>query len=260
MFTWNTTTKRQARKLWAEGASVLTIAKAIGATKGVVSGYVNRHRDQFPARETPAAFRKPDAPATPPRFETREQWLLAFVEAARPHFERVSTPLPKTVRVSVGFPSKGFRSKVIGECWSADSTKDKVCEIFIRPSLQSDASRVAGVLTHELVHAAVGHEAKHGPAFRKPAVALGLEGKMTATTEGGVWREWADPILAELGPFPGAELRGELAGGKPKQKNRYIKLVCDECQWPCRTPRANIDAHDHLACPTGCGGTLETAE
>lgn len=256
MFTWNTTTKRKARQMWAEGASVSAIAKEIGATKGQVSGYTNRHRDQFPPREAPAAFRK--TPATPPKFETREAWLLAFVEAARPHFERVDTPLPKTVRVSVGFPSKGFRSKVIGECWASSASKDKVCEIFVRPSLQSDASRVAGVLTHELVHAAVGHEAAHGPLFRKPARALGLEGKMTATTEGEAWHEWADPILAELGPFPGAELRGELAGGKKAQKNRYFRISCGECGWTARTARVHIEPHDTLCCPLpDCGGTLE---
>lgn len=193
---------------------------------------------------------------------TREQWLNAFVDRARVMFESVDAPLPEQVRVSIGHSSKGVRSKVIGECWAAEASADKVCEIFITPGLQSDASRVAGVLTHELVHAAMGHEAAHGPKFRKPAKALGLEGKMTATTEGEAWHSWADPILDELGPFPGAALSGLLPGGKKKQSTRMIKLECSSCGWSCRTAQKNIDSveeHQGVAafnCPACDEGTV----
>src|SRR5262245_40096792 len=37
---------------------------------------------------------------------------------------------------------------------------------------------VAEILAHELVHAAVGVDQGHGPAFRKVANAIGLEGKL----------------------------------------------------------------------------------
>lgn len=36
-------------------------------------------------------------------YTTREDYLNAFIEAARPHFERVNAPLPANVRVAVGF-------------------------------------------------------------------------------------------------------------------------------------------------------------
>lgn len=188
------------------------------------------------------------------QFTTREEWLNKFVDKARIMFEAVDAPLPEKVRVSIGHSSKGVRSKVIGECWAAEASADKVCEIFIIPGLQSDPVLIAATLTHELVHAAVGHEAKHGPKFRKPTVALGLEGKMTATVPGEAWHSWADPILAELGPFPGAALTGMLPGGKKKQGTRMIKVECGGCGWSFRTAQKNIDAmtdHTCLACGDG---------
>ena len=188
--------------------------------------------------------------------KTREEWLAQFVERSRPIFKKAGHPLPKKVRCSVGFPSKGIRAKSIGECWEANATKDGVCEIFIRPSLQDDSSRIADVLTHELCHAALGHAEGHGKVFKYLATALGLTGKMTATTAGPAWHEWADPIVKSLGKFPGRELKGTLAGGKKKQTTRMIKLVCDSCGWGCRTTKSHIEAAAVLMCPTECGGEL----
>lgn len=190
---------------------------------------------------------------------TREEWLQRFIEAARPKFKELGHPLPKKVRCSVGFPSTGKRSRTIGECWQSSASGDKVSEIFIRPSLQDDASRIADVLTHELIHAVgiTGHAAD----FKKLAHGLGLTGKMTATVAGEGWHEWADPIVKSLGKFPGAKLSSDqLVGGKKKQTTRMIKLECDECGWLCRTTEKHIDEHDPMTCPLlGCGGELRRA-
>jgi hypothetical protein len=197
----------------------------------------------------------------PTRPKTREEWLARFTEASRPFFKKAGHPLPKKVRCSVGFPSKGIRAKSIGECWADTATKDGVCEIFIRPSLQDDGSRIADVLTHELCHAALGHEEGHGKTFKYLATSLGLTGKMTATTAGPAWHEWADPIVKALGKFPGARLDGQLAGGKKKQTTRMLKLVCNECDWMCRTTAKHIAPG--MNCPLtseGCGGQLEQAD
>lgn len=191
--------------------------------------------------------------------QTREAWLLRFTELARPHFKAAGTPLPKKVRCSVGFPSKGARSKTIGECWHAEAAKDKVCEIFIRPSLQDDASRIADVLTHELCHAALGAGIGHGKPFKLLATSLGLTGKMTATVAGEGWHAWADPIVKELGKFPGARLEGQLAGGKKKQTTRMLKLVCVDCGWSCRTTQVHM--REEMTCPLNdCDGQLNVPE
>ena len=188
--------------------------------------------------------------------KTREEWLARFTEAARPYFRKHGHPLPKKVRCSVGFPSKGARSSTIGECWYGSDNSDNVCEIFIRPSLQDDASRIADVLTHELAHAALPQGTGHGKEFKYLATALGLTGQMTATVAGPAWHAWADPIVRELGKFPGTKLGGELQGGKKKQTTRMIKLTCGECGWNCRTARSNI--FDDMDCPAhdSCGGHL----
>jgi hypothetical protein len=190
---------------------------------------------------------------------TREEWLNAFAAEARPLFKKLDAPLPKVVRMSVGFPSKGKRSNVIGECWADISTEDGVCEIFLRPSLQADTRRIAGVLVHELVHAALGHEEGHGRNFRRVATGLGLEGKMTATTEGEKFYAWADPIIKQLGKFPGAQfLEVDIIGGKKKQTTRMLKVACDACDWSFRTSQQNIDAMSDHTC-LACGeGNLQT--
>lgn len=193
-------------------------------------------------------------------YKTREEWLNAFVAAASPKFKDIGAPIPKKLRCSVGFPSSGKRSKVIGECWASSVSSDGNFEIFITPTI-GDASRIADILTHELVHAAVGHEAKHGPVFKRAATALGLVGKMTATTAGPEWHEWADPILKALGPLPHAQLRagGGSTTAPKKQSTRMKKLTCDSCGWSCRTSQLHIDALGGWAtCPSvECEGNLQ---
>lgn len=192
---------------------------------------------------------------------TREEWLLAFADAARPHFEAAGAPIPDVVRCSIGFPSKGQRSKVVGECWSKDCTSDGVCEIFIRPQFHAGGVEIADTLTHELVHAAVGQAAGHGPEFGRPARALGLEGKLTGCSglNSETWKGWALPILDAIGPYPGKEIIAiEISGGSKPQKNRQLKLECDTCGWTCRASQKMIDKVEHLCCPDyECGGQLE---
>ncbi|WP_066765689.1 SprT-like domain-containing protein [Sphingobium sp. CCH11-B1] len=192
---------------------------------------------------------------------TREAWLQAFTNAARPKFKDVGAKLPEAIRVSVGHPSKGIRSKVIGECWADFASEDGAVEIFIRPTLQSDSARVADVLTHELIHAALGNEEGHGPKFRVTMKRLGLTGKATATVAGPEWHSWADPILAALGPLPGANLKDmSLAGGKKTQTTRYLKVSCSMCEWQARVTAKHIEGRT-LRCPDDtCEGHLERAE
>src|SRR5690606_2889833 len=95
--------------------------------------------------------------------------------------------------------------------------------------------------------------------FRKVATGLGLEGPMTATTEGDAFYEWADPIIERLGAFPGAALDGlALAGGKKKQSTRMIKVECGDCGWGFRASQSRIDEMTDHTC-LACGeGQLET--
>jgi hypothetical protein len=202
-----------------------------------------------------SAFKQsPVLPDLEPDMTTREQWLNDFAAAARPQFEAAGAPLPENVRVSVGFPSTGRKGKRIGECWSDTCSEDGRFEIFIHPTL-AVSERVADVLTHELIHAAVGLAAGHGPAFRKVAVALGLTGKMTATVAGPAWTAWAAPVLETLGPIPHGSLRSG-GNGEKKQTTRMIKVVCNTCKFTFRTTAKWIEGRD-LVCPDrDCDGEM----
>ncbi len=52
-----------------------------------------------------------------------------------------------------------------------------------------DPAEVLGILVHELVHAALPPDAKHGKAFRDAALRIGLEGPMRHALPGAVLKE-----------------------------------------------------------------------
>lgn len=179
-------------------------------------------------------LRKPVVPPYAPEFETREQWLVALKEAIAPWYGGNLPP----VRVSIGFPSGGKRGKAIGECWSQKCDAGGACQIFVHPG-QEKPEDVAAILAHELIHAAVGIDAKHGPAFKEMALRIGLQGPMRATTAGPAFLADIAPILAELGPIPHAALRHGYTV-KPKQSTRMLKCQCS-CGYIVRTTKKWVD-------------------
>lgn len=169
--------------------------------------------------------------------ETREAYLLRAADWMRENlFAPVGVTVPP-VRVSTGFPGGrgGNKQTAIGQCWNAKASADGLAQVFISPIL-SDTARVLDVLAHELIHAA--HpDAKHGKVFKRTALAIGLEGKMTATVAGPDLAKRlnavACPENGALGQYPHAELRPGLSGVK-KQTTRLLKLECDACGFICR--------------------------
>lgn len=191
------------------------------------------------------------------QYSTREDWLNAFIDASRDKFESVNAPLPVNVRVAVGFTSRGIKGARIGECWSDSASEDGHYEIFIKPTLEGEA-RICDALTHELIHAAAGIEAGHGPAFKRIALALGLTGKMSATVAGPDWYEWSLPIIESLGPMPYGALRGGMSTSRRKQKTALLKVECPVCGFLARVTNKHIEPHSHLNCPVpDCVGVLE---
>jgi len=140
----------------------------------------------------------------------REEWLNLVARGMRPMFSDLGSPLPDKVRIAIGFTSKGRKGRSIGECWDTTCSVDSHFEIFIRPDLSVSIDlmpiEVAAILAHELVHAAIGIRAGHGPEFRRVAKGLGLQGKMTATVAGPGFNDAIAPILAAVGPLPHARL------------------------------------------------------
>jgi hypothetical protein len=190
-------------------------------------------------------------------YATREEYLNAFIEKARPHFERINAPLPSNVRVAVGFTSRGSKGTRIGEVWSSDASEDGFFEIFVSPKL-ADAAAVCAVLTHELVHCAVGLKAGHNAHFKRVATSLGLGGKMTSTAATAQWYSWALPALRELGDMPyGSLMTDGISSARPKQTTALLKVECPVCGFLARVTNKHIAPHSHLNCPVpDCSGEL----
>ncbi|HEY7822709.1 MAG TPA: transcription elongation protein SprT [Acidimicrobiia bacterium] len=188
-------------------------------------------------------------------FKTREEWLMAFTKASRPVFKKLGYEIPDNVRMSVGFTSTGARGKRIGECWSDLCSEDGAFEIFIDPKI-GDASRVADILTHELIHATVGLAAGHKKPFVDCMKAVGLIGKPTATTAGVDWHKWADPIIEKLGALPHAAIKP--SNGAKKQSTRMIKCECPDCGFTMRTTAKWLETVSWVRCPDpNCGASMD---
>ena len=157
----------------------------------------------------------------------RENWLNQLALACNDRFIELGHKLP-SFRVSCGFTSKGNKGKRIGECWSSACSKDAHHEIFVSPILD-EPLKVAGTLVHELIHAAVGLQHKHAGDFKTMALAIGLEGKMTATTEGQVFIDFITPILATLGAYPHAQLSGGKSSSPESRSGKLLRFKCPDC-------------------------------
>lgn len=193
-------------------------------------------------------------------YATREEYLNAFAEKARPYFEKANAPLPSNVRVSVGFTSRGMKGSRIGECWSDDASADGHFEIFIKPTMDGAAS-ICAVLTHELVHAAVGLDKGHNQHFKRVSASLGMVGKASSEQAGETWFKWALPILHELGDMPYGALSGEHSSARKKQTAALLKVECPVCGFLARVTKKHITPHAYLNCPVPtCDGEMVREE
>jgi hypothetical protein len=186
---------------------------------------------------------------TKTKHQTREQWLEAAVRLMAPLFKEKDYTVPE-VRVSCSFPSVralAAKKRRGGECWGKEITGDGVPQIFISPLIK-DSVDVAAILVHEVVHAVVGSAAKHGGKFRKCALAVGLEGKMTETHAGDELTEMAGEWAKELGEYPHPGLK---PGSRPekKQTTRMVKCECKKCGYAVRTSRKWLDEAGAVLCP-----------
>lgn len=225
--------------------------------------------------------------ATETVYTTREEWLNACVDRLRPLFALHGATIPSNIKLSCGFPfgRRGITSlNAIGQAWPAAlSTGDQI-EIFISPVLD-DGARVADVLAHECVHAAVGNDKGHGPVFKKLAEAIGLTGHMTATVAGDAFKHWFGATGIGLGKYPHHKLVvHRLDPNEPKagpdgptlpklppggggiiyrpQATRMLKVYCTCCEdegqpYIARMSKAQIDRLGPPICPKHKGTMVQ---
>jgi len=175
----------------------------------------------------------------------REQWLSDGKARLNDLFIEKGYSLPSNIAVSCSWPSKSIRKR-IGEAWSPEVSPNGTYETFISPILD-DPIRVLDVLTHELIHHAVGVDKGHGKAFRDCALSLGLEGKMTATYAGEELTKRLNAIVEKLGPYPHGAI--QPSDNKKKQGTRLIKCECPSCGYVARTTNKWIDTYGAPICP-----------
>ena len=187
--------------------------------------------------------------ATGTKHETREGWLREAVERLAPLFAAHGATLPQ-VQVSVGWPGgPGRKDGVVGQCWHKSTAEDKVAHIFISPTLSSPVLTLA-TLVHELVHAVDENASGHRGRFARLAEAVGLTGKMTATTASKPLAAHLARIAEGLGVYPHGAV-SELT--RPKGKGRMVKVWCEECGFILYTTQKWIDLYPEFACPCGAG-------
>lgn len=145
------------------------------------------------------------------------------------------------------------KRRTVGLCFDPSVSGDGSTEILIRLD-REDALEVFAILAHELIHAALGLGAGHGPRFKRVAVLLGLAGPMRATRSGPAFAKLAAPLLETLGPFPHRALRS--SGDHPlerKQTARMHPLFCPRCGlriWTTRSALAAVEAAGRVfSCP-----------
>lgn len=191
------------------------------------------------------------------RFKTREEWMNHIANEMRPMFDRVNARMPDRVRLSMSL-CRG--KKAVGQCFDAECSTDHTYEILVRLD-QADPLEVAAIIAHELIHAAIGVEQKHGPEFKRVALDLGLEGRMSQTRPGDRFKGNIEAILIEAGDFPHARLdwEGKRTGPK-KQTSRMRKVECKGCGYVARVASKWLElGAPH--CPThGPMGIVATPE
>lgn len=180
---------------------------------------------------------------------TREQWLLSATVRLRDTLFKQADAIVPEVRVSVGFPGGARVSahKAIGQYWPGNLTDDKTPQVFVSPVL-GDPIRALDVLVHELVHACTPGSGHKGP-FKRLAIKVGLEGKMTATVAGTELTKRLNALSEELGPYPHSAIN--LADRK-KQGTRLGKIQCTSCGYTCRVTAKWIEERGTPLCP--CSG------
>lgn len=189
---------------------------------------------------------------------TREAWLRDCAEGLRPLFAQNGAEIP-LYRISCSLPSRGafaVRKRVIGQCHADENSADGRFEIMISHTVADDME-VAGVVAHELIHAAVGLAVGHKGPFKRLAHAIGLKGPMTSTEPGPDFIRFARPLLDRLGQYPHAKL-SEGASGRKKQGTRLIKVACGRCGYTARTTAKWLDAVGAPHCPLH--GQMEVAQ
>ena len=165
--------------------------------------------------------------------QLREAWLEQAVIYLRDYMATHGILLSTSPRVSCGFPSRGGERRTVGQCFSAKVCEDGRSQVFVSPRI-AESVDVLGILLHELIHAAVGVEHKHGKKFSQAARKVGLIRPWKATTVGTTLRPVLERFVVLLGPYPHAAIKlkaiqleaSDVAESRPGSRLRLYECNC----------------------------------
>lgn len=187
---------------------------------------------------------------------TREAWLRDAADwAAATIFDNPS--LAGTVKASCGWPSAGGlskKSRTVGQCWDTVCSAGGINEIFISPYL-GDQLEVMTTLVHEMVHAEIGVDKKHGKVFVARAKAVGLVKPWRSTPASANLLERFADYLVGRDPYPHKALDPQSKGRTKAPSTRY-SAVCSNpaCEYTFKLAKKIADMGVPPKCV--CGSDL----
>lgn len=153
---------------------------------------------------------------------TREEWMTkAINQIEQVVFKPIDLRMPEKWAVTCGW-CKGSSAKYVGVCVDPICSADGTTHIFIVPT-EDDGLQVLRILAHEMVHAIVGIDEKHGGRFAEVCDQLQFTHPYTAAMP-----EIGTPVYAELqatldalGPYPHVRM---VLKKKPKKESKWVRL------------------------------------
>lgn len=177
--------------------------------------------------------------------ENREEWL---VNVGQYMAETIlhGVPVPDDWRVSCGW-APGSRKNTLGVCLMRSESEAGVNEIFISPHI-SDSLTAAGILLHELIHAADDGKSGHRGDFAKWARMAGFRSPLTELNPSETLKMHLEEVVSVWGDYPHAAI---VRRDVKKQSTRMLKVECKDCGVVWRASRASLRTirDGHCLCP-----------
>ena len=179
------------------------------------------------------------------KFEFKEQYLYEAAKIMKDKlFKPVGVELPEDIEFSASFPARAALpssnggSHTVGVCYPREMSQDKHILVHVSPLIGDELEALA-ILAHELCHASDNCSSGHRNHFRKTALGIGLEGKMTSTHAGDQLIAKLKGMVDVLGEYPQVSLavQKRVSG----TRNLLIESVNPQCGLKMRTSKKQID-------------------
>lgn len=128
------------------------------------------------------------------------QWLHQLIDAfGSAFFDGENAPKLPEIHAFCAYPKS--HPQAAGEC----EYIARAFKIVVHPEI-TDPVRIAEILLHECIHAAVGLKEGHRDKFKLYATKLGLEGPMTESYAGEALKKKLRGMVEKIGHYPAKKI------------------------------------------------------